>query len=268
VWLAGQITARGLGNGIALIIAAGIVNMLPREIAALILGARMGIFASIALPVVGLVTAALVALVVVAERSRRRLPVEFAERQAGTCTLPRQSADIQLKLNPAGLVPTYLASLLLSLIVLAATFVALRVDAPEWANGVRVALGPGTLLHLVVTAALIAFFTFVYTAFVCDPEQMAARLAACGGTLPGVAPGEATAAHLDSAISRSASFGAAYLVVVMLLPDFLTSFLGLPIIIGGTSILVLVCVLLDLAAEIKAYWTPEITSPARSDASS
>jgi preprotein translocase subunit SecY len=107
-----------------------------------------------------------------------------------------------------------------------------------------------------VSAALIAFFTLVYTAFVCDPEQMAARLAACGGTLPGIAPGEATAAHLDGVISRTAAFGAAYLVLVMLLPEFLTTFLELPINLGGTSILVLVCVLLDFAAEIRGHVAP------------
>ena len=247
-WLAGQITARGFGNGIALIIAAGMVNALPRDIAA-----RQGAIAPIAVPVVGLVTAALVALVVVAERSRRRLTVEFAARQVGTQTLARQSVDIALKLNPAGLMPSYLASLLLSVVLVATMFAALHLGGSEWPDRLRVALAAGTLLHLVVTAALIAFFTLLYTAFVCDPEQMAARLAALGGALPGIAPGEATAAHLDRVISRTAAFGAAYLVLVMLLPDFLTGFFGLPIVIGGTSILVLVCAILDLMAEFRAY---------------
>jgi preprotein translocase subunit SecY len=252
-WLAGQITARGLGNGVALIIAAGIVNALPREIAGLLELSRQGAIAPIAVPVVGLVTAALVALVVVAERSRRRLTVEFAQRQIGTQTLPRQTVELALKLNPAGLVPSYLASLLLTIVLIAAMFAGLYFEGSEWSDRLRAALFSGTLLHLVVTAALIAFFTLLYTSFVCDPEQMAARLAALGGTLPGIPPGEPTAAHLDRVISRTAGFGAAYLVVVMLLPDFLTSFFGLPIALGGTSILVLVCVVLDLTAEIRAY---------------
>jgi preprotein translocase subunit SecY len=253
VWLAGQIAARGLGNGVALIIAAGIVNMLPRDIAVLLEGSRQGIIAPVAVPVVALVSAALTVLVVVAERARRRLTVEFAGRQAGA---PPQTADLALKLNPAGLMPSYLASLLLTVVAITAMFVALHVEGSEWLDRVRVALASGTLLHLVVLAALIAFFTFVYTAFVCDPEQMAERLAACGGALPGIAPGEPTAAHLDSVISRTAAFGAGYLVVVMLLPDFLTSYFGLPIALGGTSTLVLVCVLLDLAAEIRGYMAP------------
>jgi preprotein translocase subunit SecY len=256
VWLAGQITARGIGNGVALIIAAGIVNALPREISALVEGSRQGVVASGTVTVVAALIAIVTAIVVVGERSRRRLPVEFAERQVGTRALPRQSAVLALKLNPAGLVPSYMASLVLSVILIAATFTALQVEGSEWLDRLRVALGYGTLLHLVVSAALIAFFTLVYTAFVCDPEQMAARLAACGGTLPGIAPGEATAAHLDGVISRTAAFGAAYLVLVMLLPEFLTTFLELPINLGGTSILVLVCVLLDFAAEIRGHVAP------------
>ena len=253
VWLAGQITARGIGNGIALILAAGIVNTLPRGIAGLLELSRQGAIAPVALPVTALVAAVLIVLVVVAERSRRRLPVEFDARQVG---MQRRTADIALKLNPAGLMPTYLASLLLTVVQIATMFMALHVAASEWLDQLRIALSPGTLLHLLVTAALIAFFTLLYTAFVCDPEQMAARLAALGGTLPGIAPGEATAAHLDRVISRTAAFGAAYLVLVMLLPDFLTGLFGLPIALGGTSILVLVCVVLDLMAEIRACLAP------------
>jgi preprotein translocase subunit SecY len=251
-WLAGRITARGIGNGVALIIAAGIVNALPREVAALLEGSRQGIIGPVGLPVIGLVTAILTALVVVAERSRRRLPVEFTGRAAGT---QRPTADIALKLNPAGLMPSFLASLVLTVVTIAVMFAGLLFDATEWPDRLRVALAPGTLLHLGVTAALIAFFTLLYTAFVCDPEEMAARLAACGGALPGIAPGEATAAHLDRVISRTAAIGAAYLVLVMVLPDFLASYFQLPIALGGTSILVLVCVVLDLAAEIRGCLT-------------
>src|SRR5262249_53668414 len=142
--------------------------------------------------------------------------------------------------------------------VLVATMIAtLITGGSEWPDRLRAALGYGTLLHLVVTAALIAFSTLLYTAFVCDPEQMAARLAACGGTLPGIAPGEATAAHLDGVISRTAALGAAYLVVVLLLPDFLATYFQLPITaVGGVSILVLVCVVLDLTAEVRACLAP------------
>ena len=255
-WLAGQMTARGLGNGIGLIIAAGIINTLPRDVAALLELMRQGAIAPGAVLAIALITVAVTALAVVAERSRRRLPVEFAERQIGAHTLPRQSVELALKLNPAGLVPSFMASLLVSVVLIAVMFAGLQVEGSEWLNRLLAAFARGTLLHLVVIAALIAFFTLLYTAFVCDPEQMAARLAALGGTLPGIAPGEATAAHLDRVISRTAGFGAAYLVIVMLLPEFLASFVQLPAPLGGTSILVLVCVVLDLAAEIRGYWAP------------
>jgi preprotein translocase subunit SecY len=252
-WLAGRITASGIGNGVALIIAVGVVNTLPRAIAVLLELNRQGAVAPRAVPIAVILAVVITAIVVVAERARRRVPVEFAERRIG---MQRQTADIALKLNPAGLMPSYLASLLLTVVLFATMFVALHVQGGEWPDRLRVALGYGTLLHLVVTALLIAFFTLLYTAFVCDPEQMAARLAARGGNLPGVAPGEATAAHLDGVISRTAALGAAYLVFVLLLPEFLASFFQLPVILGGTSILVLVCVFLDLAAEIQAYLAP------------
>jgi preprotein translocase subunit SecY len=255
VWLAGQITARGIGNGVALLVAAGIVNGLPREIATLLVGIRQGVATRGTLLLVVLVVAAMTALVVVVERSRRRIAIEFAERHVGAATLPRQTGALALKLNPAGIMPTYLAVLLLDVIVVAAFLAALAGAPGGIADQVRVALSYGTVLHLVLTAALLALFTFVYTAFTCDPDQMAARLAACGGALPGVAPGEATAAHLDRTISRTAAFGAAYLVVVLLLPEVLAIWFELSLPVGGLSILVLVCVVLDLAAEVRGYLT-------------
>jgi preprotein translocase subunit SecY len=120
-----------------------------------------------------------------------------------------------------------------------------------WSTPVNVAVS--VPVRLLITAVLIVFFTFLYTAFVCDPEQMAARLAACGGELPGIAPGEETAAYLDGAISRMAALGAVYLLSVILLPELLGRFLGLPITLDGTPVLLLVCVVLDLAAEFRAY---------------
>jgi preprotein translocase subunit SecY len=247
MWLAGRITEHGLGNGIALILAAGIVSMLPSQIAGLLVSSRQGIIAPGAPLVVALFIAGLTALVVIAERARRRLPVEFAERRIG---MPRQTADIVLKLNPAGLMPAFIMGVLFSIVLVALSIAAALTDISGWVDTLNVTLRAP--VRLVGTALLIVFFTFVYTAFVCDPEQMAARLAACGGALPGIAPGEATAAYLDRAISRSAAIGAAYLAVVMVVPELVTSYLGLPVILEGTPILIVVCVVLDLTAEIKA----------------
>jgi preprotein translocase subunit SecY len=249
VWLAGQITARGIGNGIALIIAAGIVNTLPREIASLLELSRQGAVAPGTVQAMAVLTVIVTAIVVVAERSRRRLPVVFAERRIG---MQRQTADIALKLNPAGIMPTYLAGLVLALVQAGSMYVAMFTGSDSWASWLWAALAAGTPLQLIATAVLIVLFTLVYTAFVCDPEQMAARLASCGGTLPGIAPGEATAAHLDRVISRTAMLGAIYLAFAMVLPEFLTAFFGLPFRLGGVSILVLVCVTLDLWAEVRA----------------
>jgi preprotein translocase subunit SecY len=246
VWLAGRITERGLGNGIGLILAVGIVTMLPSGIARLLEAGRLGIVAPGTLLKVLLVVAAVTVLVVVVERARRRLPVEFAERRVG---MQRQTADIALKLNPAGLMPAFMVGILFEIFLIVLSVVALLTDISGWVGTLNITLYAP--VRLVGTAVLIVLLTFVYTAFVCDPEQMAARLAACGGALPGIAPGEATAAYLDRAISRSAAIGAAYLVVVMVVPELVSSYLALPLMLDGTRILVVVCVVLDLMAEIR-----------------
>jgi preprotein translocase subunit SecY len=247
VWLAGQITARGLGNGIALILAAGIVTMLPSQLAGLLEMNRQGMVAPRALLVIALVIAVSTALVVLVERARRRLPVEFAERRIGT---HRQTADIAFKLNPAGLMPVFMVMMVFTIGLIALTIASLLATRFGWFGPMNLELDAP--VRLLVTASLIAFFTFLYTAFVCDPEQMAARLAACGGTLPGVPPGEATAAYLDHAIARSTAIGAVYLVVMMMLPELVASYLALPVVPGGMPLLIVVCAVLDLRAEIQA----------------
>jgi preprotein translocase subunit SecY len=247
VWLAGQITARGLGNGIALILATGIVTMLPSQFAGLLELNRQGVIAPRALAVIALVIAGSIALVVAVERARRRLPVEFAERRIG---MQRQTADIALKLNPAGLMPVFMVAITFTIVLLALSFASLIATRFGWFGPVHVSIGEP--VRLVATAVLMVLFTFLYTAFVCGPDQMAARLAACGGALPGIAPGEPTAAYLDRAISRSAAIGAIYLVVVMLVPELVALYFALPGVPGGMPILVLVCAALDLTAEIKA----------------
>jgi preprotein translocase subunit SecY len=246
VWLSGQITARGIGNGIALILAAGIVTMLPSQLAGLLEMMRQGMFASRTLLVIALVIAGSTALVVVVERARRRLPVEFAERRIG---MQRQTADIALKLNPAGLMPIIMVAMTFTIVLLALSFASLLATRFGWFGPMDLELDAP--VRMIVTAALIAFFTFLYTAFVCEPDQMAARLAACGGALPGVPPGEATAAYLDHAISRSAAIGAAYLVVVIMLPELVALYLALPVVPGGMPLLIVICAVLDLVAEIK-----------------
>jgi preprotein translocase subunit SecY len=254
VWLSRQITARGIGNGIALILVAGIVIELPREIAELLVSNRLGMLTSGILLALLLVTIGVAALVVTMERARRCLPIRFAERQAGTRMLPSRSADIVLKLNPAGIMPAVLASWLASIAVVALSLAAWLAEKDGWIGDLTFGLGYGTPLHLLVWAAIIVFFAFVYTAFVCDPDDMAEKLEKHGGALPEIASGEATAAHLDHAISRTTAIGATYLALLILLPEILISYWGATFHFPSTSLLVLVCATLDIEAQVRAEW--------------
>jgi preprotein translocase subunit SecY len=251
VWLSQQITARGIGNGIALLLVAGIAAELPRQIAELLVSNRLGTLTSSML--LALVTVAVAALVVMMERARRRLPIRFAERQAGTRVLPSQSADLALKLNPAGIMPALLASWLPLIVVAAVNLAALLAGKDGgWIGDLTFGLGYGTPLHLLVGAAIILFFAFVYTAFVCDPEDMAEKLEKNGGALPEIASGEATAAHLDHVISRTTAIGAAYLALLMLLPEILISYSGATFSFPSVSLLIMVCATLDIEAQVRA----------------
>jgi preprotein translocase subunit SecY len=189
VWLSQQITARGIGNGIALLLVAGIAAELPREIAELLVSNRLGVLTSGILLALLLVTVGAAVLVVTMERARRRLPIWFAERRAGTRMLPSQSADLALKLNPAGIIPAVLASWLTLIVVAAVSLAAWLAGKDGWIGDLTFGLGYGTPLHLLVSAAIILFFAFVYTAFVSNPDDMAEKLDQQGGALPGIASG-------------------------------------------------------------------------------
>jgi preprotein translocase subunit SecY len=254
-WLSQQITARGIGNGIALLLVAGIAAELPREIAELLVSNRLGVLTSGILLALVLVIVAVAALVVMMERARRRLPIRFAERQAGTRTLPSQSADLALKLNPGGIMPAVLASWLTSIVVAAVYLVAwLAGKDGGWTRDLTSGLGYGTPLHLLVGAAIILFFAFVYTAFVSNPDDMTEKLEKHGGALPEITSGEATAAHLDHVISRTTAIGATYLAFLILLPEILISYSGATFYFPSMSLLILVCATLDIEAQVRAEW--------------
>ena len=247
VWLSRQITARGIGNGIALLLVAGIAAELPREIAELLVSNRLGMLTSGILLALLLVTVGVAVLVVTMERARRCLPIRFAERQAGARMLPSRSADLALKLNPAGIMPAVLASWLTLIVVAAVSLVAWLAGKDGWIGDLTFGLGYGKPLHLLVSAAIILFF-----AFVCDPEDMAEKLGKNGGTLPEITPGEATAAHLDHVISRTAAIGAAYLAFLILLPEILIRYLGATFDFPSVSLLIMVCATLDIEAQVRA----------------
>jgi preprotein translocase subunit SecY len=246
VWLAEQITVRGIGNGIALILLTGIVAELPAEIAAALEFMRQYRVASEQIVVVGLIVIAVTAAVVAMELARRRLPVLFSARAVGTRQVDERKSDLAFKLNPAGIVPVLLASFVIAVLVTAGGFFA------GFDSGFVTQLRPASAVYLVLYPLLIILCTFFYTAFLLDPDESAESLRKLGGVLPGVAPGEPTAACLDQIVSRTTLLGAIYLALVCLLPDLLLRFLQVPVYFGGTALLVAVCALLDLRAHFRA----------------
>jgi preprotein translocase subunit SecY len=235
VWLCGQITARGIGNGIALILCVGIVTKLPADVLGVVDLGQRGIFSTGQLAGFAAMALALVAIVAVIERARRHEPVTFAG----------QPAQMSFKLNGAGIIPPVIAAWVLAAPVIAATIL----DAPDI---VRV-LTPGEPVYLACYAVLLLFGVFFYTALVLDPNGMAEKLQRLGGAIPQVAPGEATAAHLDSVISRITLTGAVYFVMICLIPELLILWAQVPFYLGGTSLLVLVCTVLDVEKQVREF---------------
>jgi preprotein translocase subunit SecY len=246
VWLAEQITAHGIGNGIAVILLAGIVTQVPEAVAYTLELGRQGVLSTQQTGVLLVVVVAVTALVVAMELARRKLPIRYAERQAGSRKLDARVSDLSLKLNPAGVVPVLLASFVLSILVAVGGFLT------GWESGVVAHLSPGTLSYLIVYALLIVFCTFLYTASVLDPDEAAEKLKAFGGVIPTIEPGEATAAYIDRVVSRTTVVGAAYLALICVLPEALLRYLPVPFYLGGVGLLVAVCTIIDLAAQVRA----------------
>lgn len=243
VWLAGQITARGVGNGIAVIFAAGIVMEVPSALVALLDLARRGVVSTDFIVGVALLAIALTALVVHMELARRTLEVTFV-CQVGARTIEGRS-QLQLKINSAGMVPTILASWLLLLPTLAAN---VGLPMPGWMMGHLV---QGRPTFTVVYGVAIVLCVFFYTAFLLNPDEIAQDLKKHGGVIAGVEPGEATAEHIDRVVSRLNVMGALYLAFIYLIPEILVAKWSLPFYLGGTSLLILVCAILDVKAQIE-----------------
>ncbi len=246
VWLAEQITARGIGNGIALILLTGIVTELPVEIARALEFMRQYRVSSEQIVIVALIVVAATAIVVAVELARRRLPVLYSARIVGGRRLDECKANLSLKLNPAGIVPVLLASFIMSVLATGIGFFA------GFDSSLVAQLRPTGPVYLVLYALLIIFCTFFYTASVVDPEESAENLRRLGGGLPGIGPGEPTAACLDQIVSRTTLIGAIYLALVCLLPDILIRWLQVPVYFGGTALLIAVCALIDLRAQFQA----------------
>ena len=253
MWLGEQITARGVGNGISLIIFAGIVATLPSAIAQTLELSRTG-----ALPTIGVVGLLVLAIVVVAiivffERAQRRLLIQYPKRQVGNKMFQGDTSHLPLKLNTSGVIPVIFAS---SLLLMPATFTSFAAQSgteASWLQILAALLGRGQPLYLAFYAALIAFFAFFYTSIVFNPTETADNLKRSGGFIPGIRPGERTAQHIDYVLSRVTVIGATYLTIVALIPEVLVSQLNVSAFLGGTSLLIMVTVTLDTIAQIQSH---------------
>ena len=251
MWLGEQITARGVGNGISLIIFAGIVATLPSAIAALFELARTGSLSTLML--LGLLALMLLVVVVIVfmERAQRRIPIQYPKRQVGNRMFQGDSSHLPLKLNSSGVIPPIFASSLLLLPITAAQF--MSGSGPEWLNTLVALLGQGQPLHLAIYVSLIIFFTFFYTAVVFNPQETADNLRKYGGFIRGYRPGQKTAEYIDYVLTRITVVGAIYLAAVCVLPEILISRAGVPFYFGGTSLLIVVSVTMDTVAQVQSH---------------
>jgi preprotein translocase subunit SecY len=251
MWLGEQITSRGIGNGISLIIMAGIVAELPSAIAGTLELGRQGAISTGLILIVLVMVVAVIAFIVFMERAQRRLLIQYPKRQVGNQMFEGQTSHLPLKLNTSGVIPPIFAS---SLLLLPTTVANFNVGGgPSWLTTMTTLLGHGRPLFLFLYIALIIFFTFFYTAIVFNPTETADNLKKHGGFIPGIRPGERTAEYIDHVLSRITVIGAAYLSIVCLIPEILISYAAVPFYFGGTSLLIVVSVTMDTVAQIQGY---------------
>jgi preprotein translocase subunit SecY len=251
MWLGEQITSRGIGNGISLIIFAGIVAGLPSGVAALLELGRTGQMSFFVILAILLLALAVIAFIVFFERAQRRLLIQYPKRQVGMRMTQAESSHMPLKLNTAGVIPPIFASSLLLLPITVANFSAGK--GPDWLNSLTAMLGHGQPLFLAFYALLIVFFCFFYTSIQFNPKETAENLKKSNGFILGIRPGEKTAEYIDWILTRITVIGAAYLVVICLLPELLVGYSGVPFYFGGTSLLIVVSVTLDTVAQLQGH---------------
>ena len=252
MWLGEQVTERGIGNGVSLIIFAGIVSGLPGAVIQTIEAFRGGSMNFLTLLLVVAVVLAFTWFVVFVERGQRRITVNYARRQGGRNAYMNQTSFLPLKLNMSGVIPAIFAS---SILAFPATLSMWSGQATQatWLQRVSNALAPGEPLHMIVFAALITGFAFFYTALVFNSQETADNLKKSGALIPGIRPGKATADYIDGVLTRLTAAGAAYLVIVCLLPEVMRTQLNTSFYFGGTSLLIVVVVVMDFIAQIQAH---------------
>lgn len=252
MWLGEQITQRGVGNGISLIIFAGIVANLPSAVAGTLELGRTGALSTIFIIALMVMAVGVIFVIVFMERAQRRIIVQYPKRQQGNRMTGGESSHLPLKLNTAGVIPPIFAGSILGLPVTILGFSAAGAG-PEWVTTLTALMGRGQPAYLIIYVFLIVFFAFFYTAVVFNPHDTAENLKKYGGFVPGIRPGKNTAEYLDKVLTRLTVLGAAYLAAICLLPEILMSQYAVPFYFGGTSLLIVVTVTLDTVAQVQSH---------------
>jgi len=251
MWLGEQITARGVGNGISLIIFAGIVAELPSALAGTLDLGRTGALSTAI--ILGLLVMSVIVIfgIVFVERAQRRILIQYPKRQRGNKMMGGETSHLPLKVNTAGVIPPIFAS---SLLLLPITIIQFSAGSgPAWMNDIAAILGPGQPLYLLIYVSMIVFFAFFYTAVVFNPAETADNLKKYGGFIPGIRPGKKTANYLDWVLTRLTVVGALYLAAVCILPEILRAQYAVPFYFGGTSLLIVVTVTMDTVTQVQSH---------------
>ncbi|MCY4428427.1 MAG: preprotein translocase subunit SecY [Halieaceae bacterium] len=252
MWLGEQITEKGVGNGISLLIFAGIVAGLPAAIGQSLESARQGELNILVLLFILALAVSVIYLIVFIERGQRRITVNYANRQRGRQQFQAESSHLPLKVNMAGVIPAIFASSLLLFPASIAQWFGGGGEA-DWLQEIALAIGPGQPLNILLFSVLIVFFCFFYTALIYNPEEVANNLKRSGAFIPGIRPGPRTADYIDGILTRLTVFGATYITLVCLLPQFLVVMWNVPFYLGGTSLLIVVVVVMDFMAQVQSH---------------
>ncbi|MBD1574408.1 preprotein translocase subunit SecY [Vibrio sp. S17_S38] len=255
MWLGEQITERGIGNGISLIIFTGIVAGLPAAIGHTIEQARQGELNVLLLLLIGVIAFAVIYFVVFMERGQRRIVVNYAKRQQGRKVFAAQSTHLPLKINMAGVIPAIFASSIILFPGTLAQWLGQNGESPTfgWLTDVSLALSPGQPLYIILYATAIIFFCFFYTAMVFNPRETADNLKKSGAFVPGIRPGEQTARYIDKVMTRLTLVGALYITFICLVPQFMMTAWNVKFYFGGTSLLIVVVVIMDFMAQVQTH---------------
>ena len=251
MWLGEQITARGVGNGISLIIFAGIVANLPRALASTLDLGRTGALSTAVIVGLLVMAVAVIFFIVFVERAQRRILIQYPKRQRGNKMTGGDTSHLPLKVNTAGVIPPIFASSILLLPITILQFSA--GSGPTWMNDFAAYLAPGQPIYLLIYVSMIVFFAFFYTAVVFNPQETADNLKKYGGFVPGIRPGKNTANYLDWVLTRLTVVGAAYLAAVCVLPEILRAQWAVPFYFGGTSLLIVVTVTMDTVTQVQSH---------------